>query len=90
MTMARINPEPLNEILENLPLGWKLVKVSPGQMQWNAELRFENQEFLLVCDRGYVNACKKIDGKWVSIEPPDDQRMRITPRQVVELLTRRL
>lgn len=84
--MAAEQSSELKEILRLLPGDWKLEKLGPGRVRWIADLRCKNEQFRLVCDRGGIDIGKLVGGKMVAIEPPDDQRVFKTPRQIVNLL----
>ena len=84
--MAAEQSAELQEILRLLPDAWKLKRQGPGRSNWVADLTCKSTEFRLVCDRGYVNVSKIADGQMIPVQPPDDQRVSISPRQVVDLL----
>lgn len=76
----------LQAILKLLPKGWQLARLGPGRIRWVAELAFKKDRFQLVSDRGYIEVSKIVQGKTMSIPPPPDQRISISPQQVCNLL----
>ena len=86
---AKDMPARLREIQQWLGAGWKLAAWQPYRVSgnWIAGLEFESRHFRLVCDRGYVDVFEITDGRQGRVFPPEDQRTRISPKQVYELLS---
>ena len=87
--MAAEQSPDLQEIMRLLPDDWKLERLGPGRLNWIADLTCKNNQFRLVCDRGYIGVSEIVDGKMISVEPADAQRVSISPRQVCDLLLSR-
>jgi hypothetical protein len=84
--MKRPPPEELDAILNPSGGTWELSSLKWWAMGWTAEFRVQRREFRLVSDRGYIDAYELINGKDEHLFPPEDQRIRITPKQVRALI----
>jgi hypothetical protein len=55
-------------------------------MGWVADLTIGSRRFRVTSDRGYIGVGEVVGRREDEIPPPDDQRTKITPEQVRDLL----
>ncbi|MFN8412541.1 MAG: hypothetical protein U0Z26_09160 [Anaerolineales bacterium] len=85
-SLVKPPPPELNEIMQALSETATIVSLEFWSMGWVAHLEVEKNLFKLVSDRGYIDAYKIVDGAPQHILPPENQRMSISPSQMVVLI----
>lgn len=88
--MSKPIPSELNQILQALPKDSSLSSLEFWNMGWMAHLSIETKKFYLVSDRGYVDVYEIVDEQKKHILAPEDQRLSITPSQIIALLIKHI
>jgi hypothetical protein len=79
-------PDELQAVMKRLGDPWVMNAYKYFSVGWQAELTWRKRKFRLVSERTYIDVYELEAGKWKQILPPDDQRLKITVKQICALL----
>jgi hypothetical protein len=86
--MTKIIDDDFLAVMRELPAEWKVDRWDRAGMGWTAQISNCCAVFQLWSDRGYIEACRIVDGKRIGCEPPKEFRLNIGPKEVAELILR--
>jgi hypothetical protein len=84
------SPKAIQEVMKLLPSNWKLERHGPSNCGWEADISYKTIKFKLIEEFGYITISILKNRKWVTIDPPEDQKLKITYKQIYNLIIRNI
>jgi len=81
-------PEELADVLQGIIGPWEILSFNIDGSGWTADIKARSRNFHLSSECGYIEAQEVIGNSYRSIDPPEDQRINISPKRVASLINK--